>query len=102
MLTCRNFPELVSFGTHVVKPPRQSGSGDRHETEIVNVTGSLPFILPNHCAASSTDRIAHGSWRILVRWVKGAEINPIEGRISARQARNFTVHGRLARPVPTF
>jgi len=43
-----------------------------------------------------------GSWRILMRWVPSAEIQPIEEKITTRQARNFTMEGGLARPVPTF
>jgi hypothetical protein len=31
------------------------------------------------------------SWRILMEWVPGAEIEPTEGKITLRQERNFTV-----------
>lgn len=43
-----------------------------------------------------------GSWRILMRWVQGSEIKPIEAKITAPPERNFTVQRGLARPVPTF
>jgi hypothetical protein len=43
-----------------------------------------------------------GSWRILMTWVPVSEIKPIEGKITARQERNFTVQGGLPRPCPRF
>ncbi len=43
-----------------------------------------------------------GSWRILMEWVPGAEIEPTEAKITPWQERNFTVKGASHVQCPRF